>query len=200
MRTAALALTLALTPSPAPSDDPGLLGRVVEGVTTTVDDLLGTGPSATPTRSPEPAPTTPPSPARTPPTEPAPSTPGPAQLPELAPAPRSDAVREPAPTASPSSSGAVPPEAARGVAWAPVPADDDDDRVYVVGFAALALPVGWLAWRSRRPKPTPAPAPLSAAQWEAAYELGRADARTRPAEAARVIPFRRPDSEKPPAS
>ncbi|MDG4801694.1 hypothetical protein [Micromonospora sp. WMMD980] len=44
--------------------------------------------------------------------------------------------------------------------------------VYVVGLAALALPAGWWVLRRRQSRETP-----SAAVYEEAYELGRADER-----------------------
>lgn len=204
MRPAALALTLALAPIPTPADRPGLPARVVEHVTDAVDDLIGPVPSATPAEpvvsppeSVAPAPAQPPGPARQ------------ATTPEsVAPSPVADRVPAvrlgDAPTASPSlSAGAVTPEATDGVVWASPadvrPAAGTDGRVFVV--AALVVPFGVWVWRrTRRPRPVV----LSAAQWEEAYELGRLDEQARSrgdlGEAARVLPFRRRDSEKPPAS
>ncbi|MEU4568690.1 hypothetical protein [Micromonospora sp. NPDC023956] len=80
------------------------------------------------------------------------------------------------------------------------PSDPTPERrtVYVFLMGAVALPVGWFVLRRRKP----APAPISAAAYEEAYELGRADERAaaehgRPA--ARVIPFRPRNGERPPA-
>ncbi|MFI7069574.1 hypothetical protein [Micromonospora sediminicola] len=73
-----------------------------------------------------------------------------------------------------------------GPSAVPFPATETR-TVYVVGLAALALPAGWWVLRRRKPRETP-----SAASYEAAYELGRADERATAAQpAAKVLPFRK---------
>ncbi|SCF42612.1 hypothetical protein GA0070618_6688 [Micromonospora echinospora] len=101
----------------------------------------------------------------------------------------------------PATPGAATPEAIPGLVgpWGePAPEDSDPApgrTVYVFGLVALALPAAWVLARRRRPRPA-----VTAATYEEAYELGRADERAaadRPS--ARVIPFTRRDSKRPPA-